>query len=146
MGGPWPSVVVTGMGVISPFGVGHDALWRGILSGRSTAARVPGCDPELFPTAIGCQISDEDFEPRALIRNRKQIKTMSRAMQIAVSAASLAVKDSGVDFSAEDPRRCGVALGAGGVGLHDQDHLDRLMNVGRELIESGLTADRVDIP
>lgn len=126
-------VVVTGLGMITPLGIGQRELWQGVLDGRSTARLVSGMSPEAYPTSIACQVDDERFDPTEFVKNRKSLKLMGRAVKFAVAAAHLAVRDAGLDLERLDPTRCGVALGAGGVGLNDGEHLAALLQISREL-------------
>ncbi len=138
-------VVVTGMGMITPMGIGRHEFWEGILAGRSTARLVPGLPPDEYPTAIACQVDDERFSPGDYVKNRKNLKLMGRAVKFAVSAAAMAVQDAGLDLTKADPARCGVALGVGGVGLHDTDYLDVLLDISSEMLAADGPPPLLDI-
>jgi len=138
-------IVVTGLGMITPMGVGKGPFWEGVTEGRSTASLVPGLDQEKYPTAFACQVDDESFNPRDFVANRKSLKTMGRAARFAVSAAELAVRDAGLKEADLDPFRCGVVMGTGGVGLHDPEYLDVLMDIARAIFENEGPASLLDM-
>jgi 3-oxoacyl-[acyl-carrier-protein] synthase II len=126
-------VVVTGLGMVTPFGVGHERFWDGVLASRSAARRIESFDVRGFPSPFACFIDRAAFDPEAYISNRKSIKLMSRATQFAVAASTLALEDAGLHPNQRVPERCGVVHGAGGVGLHDLDYLDAMKAIATEL-------------
>ncbi|MBI4982518.1 MAG: beta-ketoacyl-[acyl-carrier-protein] synthase family protein [Candidatus Omnitrophica bacterium] len=101
-------VVITGIGVISPNGIGKDNAWIGMSSGKSGIRRVDGFDVSVFNTKIAAEV--RDFDPFKLGLNHDEVVRMDRYVQFGVVAANMAVKDSGLDFSKEDPQRVGVCL------------------------------------
>jgi len=103
-------IVITGMGVISSAGIGKEAFWRGISSGRSGIGRIEAFDVSNCPTQIAGEV--RDFSPKEYVKPRKALKVMARDIQMAVAAAAMAVDDSRVK-EAVDPERMGVSLGAG---------------------------------
>lgn len=112
-------VVITGVGAVTPFGVGRKTFCDAILAGRSAAALITQFDVSALPTRFAAQVPLSDAELDSFIENRKSTKNMSRAMKFAVIAADEAVKAAGLDMSALDPRRTGTSIGAGGLGLRD---------------------------
>ncbi len=112
-------VVITGIGAVTPFGVGREAFDDAVLAGRSAAAPITQFDVSALPTRFAAQVPlcDEDLDP--LIENQKSAKNMSRAMKFAVIAAREAVEQAGLDMNKLDPRRTGTAIGIGGLGLRD---------------------------
>jgi beta-ketoacyl-acyl-carrier-protein synthase II len=100
--------VITGIGVISPNGIGKDNAWVGMSSGKSGIRRVDGFDVSVFNTKIAAEV--RDFDPFKLGLNHDEVVRMDRYVQFGVVAANMAVKDSGLDFSKEDPQRVGVCL------------------------------------
>lgn len=110
-------VVVTGLGVVAPNGIGKDAFWSACVNGRSGVGPIRSFDATAHPVKIAAEVVD--FDASAYLPNgqRKNLKVMSRAMQFAVGAASMAVKDSGLELHAEDPERFGVVMGTGIVPL-----------------------------
>jgi 3-oxoacyl-[acyl-carrier-protein] synthase II len=107
-------VVVTGIGMISPLGIGNDATWQGLIKGRSGIGRITKFDPAAF----ACQIAGEvrGFEPEKWIE-KKEVKKSDTFIHYAIAAAQMAVDDSGLDMKAEDGDRVGVVIGSGIGGL-----------------------------
>lgn len=101
-------VVITGIGVISPNGIGKQAVWEAMSGGRSAVRLVDEFDVSIFNTRIAAQV--RDFDPFKLGLSHSDAVRMDRYVQFAVVAAEMAVKDSGLDFSSQDPERCGVCL------------------------------------
>jgi 3-oxoacyl-[acyl-carrier-protein] synthase II len=103
------NVVFTGIGIVSPIGVGRAAFW-GSLQERASGIRVlPDFADSCLPSRIGGRIVD--FEPKAYVRPRKSLKVMSREIQFAYAAADLAWQDAGMGNVAADPDRVGVICG-----------------------------------
>jgi len=101
-------IVVTGMGVISSLGVGRDAFWEGLRSGRSGIKRITHFDATPFRSNIAAWI--DDFEPQRFIPPRSY-RRMSRVSRMAVAASVEALKDSGVDLDRVDRERVAVIMG-----------------------------------
>ncbi len=121
------AVVVTGIGMVTPMGIGRTAFWEGVLEARSTARRVSWLEEAGIPAPIGCPVEDGWADPGDYARERKSVKLMSRAAQHAVIASTLAVRDAALRLEDIEPERRAVVLGTGGVGLHDADFLDMLL-------------------
>jgi 3-oxoacyl-[acyl-carrier-protein] synthase II len=121
-------VVVTGIGMISPLGIGNDANWQGLLEGRSGIGRITKFDP----SAYACQIAGEvrGFEPEKWIE-KKEVKKSDTFIHYAIAAAQMAVDDSGMDMAKEDGDRVGVVIGSGigGLPLIEEMH-QKLMERG----------------
>jgi len=101
-------VVVTGIGVISPNGIGKINAWKGMSSGLSAVRRVDGFDVSVFNTKIAAEV--RDFDPFKLGLTHGEAMRMDRYVQFGVAAGKMAVQDSKLDFSKEDPQRIGVCL------------------------------------
>ncbi len=101
-------VVITGIGVVSPNGIGNENAWKGFISGKSGVRRVDGFDVSVFNTKIAAEV--RDFDPFKLGLNHEEAVRMDRYVQFGVVAADEAVRNSKLDFSKEDPRRVGVCL------------------------------------
>ncbi len=103
-------VVVTGVGLVSPLGIGTAETWQAIIEGRSGIARIEGFDPAAF----ACQIAGEvkGFDPARYIE-KKEIKKMGRFIQFAIAATDFALASSGFKVSKEDEERVGVYIGSG---------------------------------
>ena len=109
-----PRVVITGMGAISPLGIGIDAFWEACVAGRSGIERLQAFDP----SGLTCQIAGEvrNFVPTSHM-TRKDARRMARFSQFAVTGAAQAFADAKLDLSTEDRTRIGVVLGNGIGGL-----------------------------
>jgi len=105
-----PEVVITGVGVVSPIGVGRSAFWHGLLTGTSGVRRLARFIADHLPVQIGAEVMD--FDPLAYVSKRKSLKLMSRDAQFGLAAAALACRDAGLGAGQVDPERFGVVLGA----------------------------------
>ncbi|MEE8450255.1 MAG: beta-ketoacyl-[acyl-carrier-protein] synthase family protein [Thermoguttaceae bacterium] len=108
-------IVITGIGVVSPIGVGKDAFWNSLCEGRSGVRRLDLYEQDDstnadLPTPIGGSVIN--FNPKKLIRPRKSLKLMSRDIQLAFAAADMARADAGLPEKPVDPERMGVIFGA----------------------------------
>lgn len=101
-------VVITGIGVVSPNGIGKDNVWSAMSSGKSGVKLVNEFDVSMFNTKIAALV--RDFNPFKLGLTHEEAVRMDRYVQFGVVAADMAIKDSGIDFSKLDPRRIGVCL------------------------------------
>ena len=113
-------VVITGLGIVAPIGVGREAVWDAIVARRSGIRLLPELAAAGWIAPFGADIAD--FDPKALIQPRKSIKVMSRDIQIASAAAELAWQDAGLAEATVDPERFGV-LGAAGIMYCDLEEL-----------------------
>src|SRR5205823_2660841 len=95
-------VVVTGVGVVAPNGIGKDAFWSACLNGRSGVGPIRSFDASQHPVKVAGEVPDFDVTPFLQPGQRKSVKIMSRAMRFAVAAAGLAVQDSGIDLDREN--------------------------------------------
>jgi len=107
-------VVVTGLGLITPLGIGVEKSWAGLLAGRSGVRRITQFDASAFPTQIAGEV--EGFDPEAFIEP-KEVKKVDRFIQFAIAAADMAMTDSGLRIDEKSADRVGVAVGAGMGGL-----------------------------
>jgi len=107
-------VVVTGIGMISPLGIGNEPTWQGLIEGRSGVGRITKFDA----TNYACQIAGEvrGFEPEAWIE-KKEVKKSDTFIHYAIAAAQIAVDDAKLDYKSEDSDRFGVIIGSGIGGL-----------------------------
>ena len=107
-------VVITGMGAVSPNGVGNQEFGDAILAGRSGVRRITHFDPAEIPVQVAGEI--RDFNELAWVEKRER-KHVSRVLPLALAAASQAFSDAGIDppsLPLERKRRFGVILGSGG--------------------------------
>lgn len=105
-------VVVTGIGVVSPNGIGRQAFAEAIVEGRSGVSRIESFDTSGQAIQIAGEVKRFDVAPY-LGEHKKNAKVMGRASRFAVGAAAMAVDDSGVDANQLDPERFGVCMGTG---------------------------------
>jgi len=101
-------VVITGIGVISPNGIGKDNVYNAMISGKSGVKRVDGFDVSIFNTKIAAEV--RNFDPFKLGLTHQEVMRMDRYVQFGVVAGDMAIKDSGLDLSKENPGRSGVCL------------------------------------
>jgi 3-oxoacyl-[acyl-carrier-protein] synthase II len=110
-------VVITGLGCVTPLGVGREAFWGGLLRGESGVRRIEGFDVSRSPVRIAGQVRGFDWEGELKAKDRRHV---ARTVPLALAAAREALEDAGLhppDFSPEERRAFGVVLGTGGGGL-----------------------------
>src|SRR5262245_17083963 len=106
-------VVVTGVGVVAPNGVGKGPFWSACVDGKSGIGPIRAFDASNHPIRVAGEVPDFDPTPWLPEPIRKHVKTMGRAAKFGVGAAGLAVHDSGLVVADEDPERLGVVMGTG---------------------------------
>jgi 3-oxoacyl-[acyl-carrier-protein] synthase II len=106
-------VVVTGLGVVSPNGVGKDAFWSACVEGRSGVGPIRSFDASGHPVRIAAEVPDLDMNCFVPPEHRKSLKIMGRASRFGVAAAGMALRDSGLDTDRLNPERIGVVMGTG---------------------------------
>ena len=107
-------VVVTGVGLVSPLGVGTEATWQGILDGRSGIVRITKFDASDFASQIAGEVPD--FDPTRFV-DKKDVKKTDAFIQFALAASEFALEDSGFAVTEENASRVGVVIGSGIGGL-----------------------------
>lgn len=110
-------VVITGMGCVTPLGVGREAFWRALQLGTSGVRRIESFDVTDSPIKIAAEARDFDWEAQLNPRDRKHVP---RTVPLALAAAREAMEDAGIqpnDLSLDERRQIGVQLGTGGGGL-----------------------------
>ncbi|OGI43899.1 MAG: beta-ketoacyl-[acyl-carrier-protein] synthase II [Candidatus Muproteobacteria bacterium RBG_16_64_11] len=107
-------VVITGLGILSPLGIGLEVNWRDILAGRSGIGPITHFDPSGFPCAIAGEV--KDFDPTRYL-SEKEARKMDRFMQFGMAAGIEAFKDSGLQVTDANAARIGVHIGSGIGGL-----------------------------
>ncbi len=96
-------VVITGIGVVAPNGIGKEAFWKALCEGKSGISRITSFDVSNLPTQIAGQV--RDFDPGAFIPNDKW-KAMGRQTCLALGAAALALQDAGLELGASNDSGC----------------------------------------
>jgi 3-oxoacyl-[acyl-carrier-protein] synthase II len=114
-------VVITGIGAITPIGIGVDALWAGLQRGESAVRTITRFDPAPFRTRIAAQV--DDFHATDHIEERKA-RRIDRFGQFSVAASRMALADAQLDLGKEDRDRVGVMMGTalGGIGMAEGEH------------------------
>jgi 3-oxoacyl-[acyl-carrier-protein] synthase II len=107
-------VVITGLGVVSPVGKNVSSFWESLCAGKSGISRIQSFDASNYPTQIAGEIRDIDF---STVVEPKEVSRTDRNILFAVYAADQAVKDSGLDPTAEDCTRIATIIGSGIGGL-----------------------------
>ena len=107
-------VAVTGMGIISPLGIGIDENWAALCNGKSGIAPITKFDTSSFPIQIAGEV--RGFDPQQYI-GHKEVKKMDIFIRYAVAASQLALKDSGFEIIEKNAERVGVQVGVGLGGL-----------------------------
>lgn len=112
-------VVVTGLGLITPLGIGVETTWRNLVNGKSGIGKITRFDASAFPTQIAGEV--KNFNPEDFIE-AKDIKKMDRFIHFAVAAATIALEDSGLKIANSNAERVGVIVGSGIGGLSTIEH------------------------
>ena len=114
-------VVVTGLGLVSPVGIGVEESWAALVAGKSGIGPITLFDASTFPTRIAGEV--KGFDPTKFM-DRKEARRNDRFIQFALAAAEMAMKDSGLDMAKENPERIGAIVGAGigGLGTIEEEH------------------------
>lgn len=125
-------VVVTGLGAISPNGIGKKKFWENTCSGISGIKLISSFDP----TGLSCQIAGEvqDFDPLEYF-SKTDLKKLSRSVPLAIAASKEALQDSSIDlaqFNEEDFESLGVIVGTGGAGFDFSEKQFEIFFSGRK--------------
>jgi 3-oxoacyl-[acyl-carrier-protein] synthase II len=116
-------VAVTGIGLVTPLGVGAEPTWQGLLQGRSAVGPIGGYDASSLRTQLGAEISD--LEPKQFV-NRRSLRTMTRYDMLATVAATIAVQDSGLELGDGDPEGRAALFAAGGKEISEPEHFEEI--------------------
>lgn len=122
-------VAVTGMGVVTPIGIGRDEFLKALKEGKTGFAPITAFDTSEYKVKLAAEV--KDFDPEAFM-DKKAARRMERFSQFAVAAAKEAIEDAGVDMSREDPFRAGCSIGSGIGSLQamEREH-SRLLEYGK---------------
>jgi 3-oxoacyl-[acyl-carrier-protein] synthase II len=137
-------VAVTGIGVVSPVGIGVDALWTSLTSGVSGVRPITSFDVSDYPVRFAATM--DDFDPSSSL-DTKEARRMSRFQQFAVVAADEAMADAGLArMEGEESERAGVIVGSGigGLGLMEDQHsvlLERGPSRTSPMLVAGMIVD-----
>ncbi|MBP9112941.1 MAG: beta-ketoacyl-ACP synthase II [Polyangiaceae bacterium] len=109
-------VVVTGIGLVTPVGIGTDATWDALLRGESGISRITAFDTTDFRTKIAGEV--KNWDPTIFpALTKKKLKEMDRFSEFAVAAADMALKDANLDLTEEERDAAGVIIGVGIGGI-----------------------------
>lgn len=136
------AVVITGLGSVTPFGVGAAALWEGMLAGRSRLGRIERFDPSGFPSRLAGEVKGFQGKDHVPKHYRKAVKVMARDIEFAVAAAKGAVEDAGILTKGVipegadakptfEPARVGCHIGAGLIAA-ETDELTAALATSRD--------------
>ncbi|HEU0105624.1 MAG TPA: beta-ketoacyl-ACP synthase II [Vicinamibacteria bacterium] len=114
-------VVVTGVGLVSPVGIGTEETWKSLQAGRSGAGPITLFDASQHSSRFACEV--KGFDPLRWVE-KKEVKKMDRFIQFAVAAADFALKDSGLKVDAGNDEMVGVYIGSGigGFATIEREH------------------------
>ncbi|MEX2120467.1 MAG: beta-ketoacyl-[acyl-carrier-protein] synthase family protein [Pirellulales bacterium] len=112
-------VVITGLGVVSPIGIGEEAFWASLSSAQSGVRRLTAFDASTSPIDFGAEVVG--FDPKQYVKPRKSLKVMSRDIQLGVTAADLACSDARIAAESIDPDRFGVVFGSDMIQCQPED-------------------------
>ncbi len=107
-------IVITGVGIVSPIGIGKDEYWNALVNGKSGAGIITRFDPSLSECKIDAEV--KNFDP-TLYMEKKRARRMDLFAQFAMAAAQLALKDAQLDPKSTDSERSGIIVGSGIGGL-----------------------------
>ena len=107
-------VVVTGLGAVTPIGIGVKEFWENALAGKSGAGKITAFDAAQYDTKIACEV--KNFNPLDYL-DKKAVQRMDLFTQYAMAVADMAVKDAALDMEKEDKERVGVIFGSGIGGM-----------------------------
>ncbi|MBQ5778907.1 MAG: beta-ketoacyl-ACP synthase II [Paludibacteraceae bacterium] len=107
-------VVITGVGIVSPLGIGVEETWSALIAGKSGAAPITHFDASKFNTRFACEV--KGFDPNQYF-DRKEARKLDRYAQYAIVAAKEAIENSGLDLEVEDKNEIGVVVAAGIGGM-----------------------------
>ncbi|HEY3326625.1 MAG TPA: beta-ketoacyl-ACP synthase II [Novimethylophilus sp.] len=116
-------VVITGLGIVSPVGIGVKASWASIVAGKSGITRITKFDPSAFASQVAGEVKDFDVTQYL---SPKEARRMDTFIQYGLVAGMEAVKDSGIEVTEENAERIGVSIGAGIGGLQLIEDTDKV--------------------
>ncbi|HTL03738.1 MAG TPA: beta-ketoacyl-ACP synthase II [Vicinamibacterales bacterium] len=121
-------VVITGIGLVSPIGIGTEANWQALMAGRSGIGPITHFDASAFSARIAGEV--KEFDPLRWVE-KKDVKKMDVFIQFAIAAAQFAMDDAKLPITAENATRVGVFMGSGigGFTSIEREHIE-LLNGG----------------
>ena len=137
-------VVVTGVGLLTPLGIGTELSWAALCAGKTGIAAITQFDAAAFSCRIAGEV--KDFDPANYIE-KKEIKKMGRFIQFAIAAADFALKDSGLQVTPEISEEVGVYIGSGigGFEVIEREHQTLLEHGPRRISPFFITATIINL-
>ena len=125
-------VVVTGVGLVSPLGIGTEATWRAVLQGKNGIGPITAFDAKEFACRIAGEV--KGFDPYQYIE-KKEVKKMGRFIQFAIAASDCAFSCSGLNVDADNEEQVGVYIGSGigGFEVIEREHKNLLEHGPRRI-------------
>ncbi|MBN2534278.1 MAG: beta-ketoacyl-[acyl-carrier-protein] synthase family protein [Spirochaetales bacterium] len=117
------SVVITGVGAISPNGIGRENFYNAIINGKNGISEIDSFDTSDYPTHKGGEV--KNFNPEKYIKKMSACK-LGRASQLAVSATYMALEDSSLDYQKINPKRIGVVMGT---TLGEMEEMEKMTRI-----------------
>ena len=116
-------VVMTGIGAITPIGIGKEELWQGVLQGRRGGRRITRFDPTPYPSQVAAEV--DNFDPLDYL-DAKRARRLDRFSQFGLAAAQMAIADARLDMDRVERERVGVYIGSalGGIAYAEAQHSD----------------------
>jgi len=114
-------VVITGLGPVTPVGIGKNNFWQSLIQGKCGVDRISYFDAEKYPTKIAAEVKDFDYTNYISI---KEANRMDKSTQFSIVAAMLALEDSKLKITEKDSYSTGVIIGSGigGIGTFEKQH------------------------
>lgn len=132
-------VVVTGLGVVSPVGIGSDQFWSSLVEGRSGVGRTRKFDPSGFPVQLGAEVWG--FDRESVFRDADPKEVADLPTCFALAAAEMAWADAGLGRERLDPERVGLFLGASGYHVPDYPQIAALAARAAAMTPDGFDAE-----
>lgn len=117
-------VVITGIGVVTPIGIGRQKFWDQLIGGSCGIGPITAFDASDLTTQIAAQV--DDFDPEQYMP-KKDARRMDRVIQFSVGAAQMAIDDAGLKVEEHDPERMGVVIGSGIGGMNTWESQHHVM-------------------
>lgn len=120
-------VVITGIGLVTPVGVGTEQTWSGLLAGQSGLGPITQFDTEGHVVRIAGEV--DGFDAEAWVGSRKDARKMDRFIHFAMAASKMALADAGLEIPVPEPERTGVIIGVGMGGIQTIEDALEVMRV-----------------
>jgi len=131
-------VVITGLGVVTPIGIGIEEFWEGLKKGRNGISKITHFDPTDYRSQMAAEV--KDFDPADWI-DGKSVDRMDRFVHFGMASSAMALSDAGLNTFAFDGNRAGVIIGSGiGGAITIQDGYSKLQEKGPKSINPFLVS------